>query len=614
MKVFVLCVVLSVVWSGLAAADAAADWSVIASWWRSDANPYAGSQVWEGTFWSEGWKEPEQFYPAHFQPSGSVHLLIKSTSPRARSLQLVSVDGKPLKDVATTEDKAGPVIWYRVECPQFPVGEITAGDEGFDTQEVPAGAWAECIVRFRTPPAGRAVKLGFETGSGPLEVSVPMETPVCRIESVCFSRDLATAYVYVRSLDGAPVSPGRVFVDGAAPAFQKWSAGPEGSGIALAEVTLRPALKPSTFHLFTVQMSDGSKLAWLERAWDGYFTIGLFGTVDEQRVQAAKEHGINTYFSGPSDILDNAGLNYIPHGNVGHPRKRTADQSGLLFYYNHDEPDAHDVSLGEALPWMQRLGVFAQRKVLPLQRYQRQQDRITPNLLLVNNTYKPLNWYVYGQIPDVFCTDPYVPLGGRQLDYIWRALECARDASAPSPVVAVLWACKLDSGQPRNYGRRPPTPEEDGYFIDLTRKTGEGQFGGVSDYPELWAEVGRTNHDAAALAPYLVVGCPVGAPEQQDKVWVRSIMCGPDRIAVIAVNTDHYIGYETQTLFAFHREVKQSWITVPLPPGYESCRVREVRDGRIVDFTGASMSGGRLAIPLDSLDAARGFIVERGKE
>jgi hypothetical protein len=270
---------------------------------------------------------------------------------------------------------------------------------------------------------------------------------------------------------------------------------------------------------------------------------------------------------------------------------------------------------------MDRLGVNAQSEVFPALRYQRARDPRTPNLLLVDNTYKPLHWYVYGQIPDVYCTDPYVPLNGRQLDYVWRALDVARDASTPRPLISVLWGCSLDGKA--KYGNNAPTPEEMrmmvfhalgcgvkgiSYFIDMTQKTGEGQFTGLSDIKPLWEEVGRSNRDVAALAPYLSIGCPVPGSISGKDVWARSLMCGSDKLVVIAVNTNHYIGFETKYEYSFHEPAKDVELSIPLPRGFHEPKVQEVKDGTLVPSSG-EVRDGALHLKVDILDTARAFVL-----
>ena len=109
------------------AGSASAKWQVVDARWRPDANPYAKRQVWQGFEWREGWHEKEQFYPKYAIPSGSVHVILKNASATADSITLTHVDGKPLADVCTTQKKAGPVVWYRVESPKL------AASAGADT-------------------------------------------------------------------------------------------------------------------------------------------------------------------------------------------------------------------------------------------------------------------------------------------------------------------------------------------------------------------------------------------------------------------------------------------------------------------------------------------------
>lgn len=597
----------------------AGSWQVVDARWRPDVNPWAEEQVWEQTIWTEGWNESEQYYPKHLKPSGSVHVILRNTGDKPDAVKLIKVDGKPLADVATTPQKAGPVVWYKVEAPR--VGVIP---DTFDEQKsVPAGEWAECSVRLRSVPSG-ATNLVFADGSGGThEVSVPAKPASVRLEAVAFSPTIDSVYVYVRSLDKKPCRFKGISLDGRDLSKRtSWTAGPTGAGLALVEVKLEKPLEYGTHHLLEVRTTNGTMVHPI-RAWDNYFGIGLYGTVTDEKVRAAKESGINTYYAPRNEILDKYQMNTAPGYWTNQERQREPGGYGLLYFQNWDEPDAHDWHEGQDLPVYDRLGVLGNTKVMPIQRDQRRALPRSLNLILVDNTYKPANWYVYGQISDVYCTDSYVPLGGRQLDYIWNALGCARDASTPRPLVAVLWACSLEGN--RKFGSNPPTPQEQRmavfyalgagakgycYFIDLTQKTGEGQFTGVMDYPELWKEVGRINRDATALAPYLSIGCPIGEPEKQGWVWVRSLMCGPDSLAVVAVNTRHHIGFETKGEVSTNVPVKNASIQAALPPDFGKVTVSEVVDGKLTPVK-AEVKGGKVRILLDEISSARAFVISR---
>ncbi len=604
-------------------AIASAKWDVLDARWRPDANLYAAKQVWENYIWTEGWGFEEQFYPKYMRPAGSVHIVLRNHSGKKDSISLISFNGKPLAEVSTSEKSLGEVVWYLIESPQLPVDPQRPDDTDLNIQkDVPPGEWVTCTLRLRNTPT-KTCTVGFRTGSGEnLVVKVEPRAPKTRIESISFSPDIDTIYIYIRSLTRQRVKYAKLRLDGKA-VSSKVTAGPLSSGLVLVTAKLTPAWKYGSFHLVEAE-SDGERLVEPVRAWDGYFCIGLFGTADKEHVEAAKEKGINTYFWYVSDILDEAEMCSIPHGASAQWKPRTlGSRKGVLFLYNKDEPDAHDASRGDAIPFPDRLGLNAIPEVIPAQRLQRRVLPTVPNLLLVDNTYKPLNYYVYGQIPDIFSTDPYVPLNGRQVDYVYHALECARDASTPRPVVAVLWACSL--GGKRKFGSNAPTPEEMrmmihyalgcgvkgiGYFIDMTRETGEGQFVGLSDIKPLWEAVGQANKEIATLAPFLSIGCPAGAYSIQNKVWVRTLMCGPDAAVAVLVNTHHYIAFETQRETSFHFPLKKVRAEVELPPGFKSVKVEEIVDGVMRPFP-SSVKKDRLTLDLDSLDAARVFLVRK---
>lgn len=594
----------------LASACTAGGWTVVGSYWRPDENPWARQQVWQTNQWGEGWKDAEQFYPKGFKPAGSIHIVLRNESGKADSISLTHVDRRPVEDVITTPQRAGRVVWYRLE------------PTGASADKVEPGEWAECTLRLREAPSG-PVWLRFTAGSGEWTETAVSPTPNrLRIESISFSPAIDKLFIYVRAFEGKTLAAGGVFLDGDnRTAFTQWTYGPTGSGLSLAEVKLDPAWTYGSFHLIEIRPQGGRPLMQIVRAWDSFFCVGLFGEVTDSRVKAAKDRGINTYFAPPSPVLDKEGMNTIPGGTVT-SKPRTTGGNGMLFYYNHDEPDAHDWN-HKALPTHDRLGVNAVLQVLPLIGQQRKANPTVPNLVLVDNTYKPLQWYVYGQIGDVLATDPYVPLRARQLEYVWHALEPARDGSAPKPLLSVMWACSLgkNKGTP---GSNWPTPEEErmavfyalgcgvkgiGYFIDIKPDPLKNNFIALSDIRPLFDEVGRINEDISVLAPYLARGCVVGDPERQGELWTRSLMCGANSIVAIAVNKNHIIDFSTKEQTARHMPAENETLRINLPQHFRDPRVREVRDGKLVPVEG-QVRKSALHIKLDKVDTARAFLIQ----
>ncbi len=243
---------------------------------------------------------------------------------------------------------------------------------------------------------------------------------------------------------------------------------------------------------------------------------------------------------------------------------------------------------------------------------------------------------MYGQIADLFATDPYATLSADQLNYVWHVLDTARDASTPRPLLAVLWVsgwhpyegeepARGTQAAPRRIPEghtRAPFPDEErimaiyalgcgakglGYFSDHADSK-DASRGGVSRNKPLWEELGRINRDVLALAPYLSIGCPVPPSEEKEGVWVRSLLCGRDHMVIVAVNEGHYIGYNTVSSFAWHTPAREVDITVALPSHFRRCRIQEVKDGTLVPAGGKVKSGG-LHLKLDEVNTARAFLV-----
>jgi hypothetical protein len=240
-------------------------------------------------------------------------------------------------------------------------------------------------------------------------------------------------------------------------------------------------------------------------------------------------------------------------------------------------------------------------------------------MVLVNNTYQPLNYYVYGQTSDIFCTDPYIPLSGMQVDYVAHALEAARDACAPCPLIATLWVAALDD--PRV--GRPATPKEERimafyalgcgikglcYYADRDSPSETEVMPAVSNNKPLWEELGKINADVGALAPYLSIGCPVSSPRETRQVWTRSLLCGRDHMVVIVVNKGHFIAYNTKGVHPFHRPAENVAIAMPLPEHFRHCRVQEVKNGTLSPAAGEVKSA-VLQLALERVDTARAFLI-----
>jgi hypothetical protein len=135
-----------------------------------------------------------------------------------------------------------------------------------------------------------------------------------------------------------------------------------------------------------------------------------------------------------------------------------------------------------------------------------------------------------------------------------------------------------------------------------------GKFFALSDNKELWEEVGRINRDVAAMAPYLATACPLPGPQKHEQVWIRSLMCGPEAMAVFVVNKGHTIGFNTVSHADFHFPTEDVAFSVPVPGHLQKGKVLEVKDGKLVPIA-SEMRDGQAFLKLDVVDTARAFVI-----
>ena len=227
---------------------------------------------------------------------------------------------------------------------------------------------------------------------------------------------------------------------------------------------------------------------------------------------------------------------------------------------------------------------------------------------------------MYGQLADIYATDPYVPISAEQIERVPNSLLVARDGCAPHPLIAVIWAT-ANSGH--RWCKRPPTVEEErmmafyalgsginglAYFADIAIEGEGGKFLALSDNKELFEEVGRINRDVAALVPYLATACPLPGPQKHEQVWIRSLVCGPEAMAVFVVNKDHTIRFNTVSHADVNLPAEGVEFSVPVASHLQKGKVLEVKDGKLVPIA-AEMRDGEAFLKLDVVDTARAFVI-----
>ena len=335
-------------------------------------------------------------------------------------------------------------------------------------------------------------------------------------------------------------------------------------GTALIETQLDTPLDYGSFHCLRVTTKQGPVAMHQIRARDARFYLGMVGgDIGRYRVKFFNtiyelhgNHPAEPNWWDPESNVAQWGFRYIRPGTTEAVTKAGATvPPGAIIYTGKDEPDAHE---GSTLPYMQRCGVNAMQLVEPPMKLQRRHDPYHDTMILIDRTYAPMNWYTYGELPDILMNDCYAPSQwmGYELTPLYPVtVRTVMHAAAPRPVHMMLWG-GMNTGYPM---RRASTPEENDMMVHHV--IGEGAKGVYyfqwNCYPQVfeggyfigapratmqWKNIGRMNAEITRLAPLLSRGYPFQiARSDNDMLQVRSLLCGKDSFVVVCVNTNHRI-------------------------------------------------------------------------
>ncbi len=538
--------------------------------------------------WTEGWSFEEQFFPEHVLWSGSFHIYLSNPYDRDLEITGASLNGRRLEELQ--QDLT--VVWWRT----LP-------------NPIRPGRTAEVIVRLKGAPPSADTAFVFQTKDhGPIQCTVRSHAPGIEIGYVAFSPAIDSLYVYVQKNAEGRIALSQVHLDGADVTGRAEFYPRDGTfhrGLCLVRISLSDPLRYGSYHLVKVISADGKATASMVRAWDGFYSIGMFyGSPDRQVMLDQKRHLINTAVGLELPLAEELGLKAVNHNfsnmmiireedfatSIRQRASRVTDRPGLLAHLLFDEPDVQDAYRDDADGTGRALGYWA----MPMEqaaKVHREVDPNHPTLLVVDNTYKPSNWYLYGQIADIFSTDPYATadcINPATLFYVAQSTETAYAACAPKPLIVILQAFyNLRAG----FHRMPDRIEERimaYYAVGCGAKgihyfwypSKPGHLFGCRGTP-LWEEIGRINAELEVASPLLSVGHPVRGvvASSTPGLWTRSLLCGEDSLVVTLVN--HTYRYEDWTSKEGKYQIKlleNVVIQVALPPWMKAADVFAVTD------------------------------------
>jgi len=604
--------------------------------------------------WTENWGlrgedgEPKPYASPSMPLGAYVHLFVRNDSTNPATIKDVKFAGASLTDaIAFSEKQVAGQFPASVQFSKLAAGEIgrlVANGEPVwwkvDPAAVPPREFAEIVIRLRRPFTNVTVEVVTEHGDCRTQI-LPEMSP--RFESISFNQTLDTAYAYIRSPRNLQPAPAQLFFDGQDVTARAKILADNSVDVIPVVIQCAQPLKKGSLHFFQATFANGPSASATARVWSEDFVYGMWGyskqgTTPQGRVDFflgdLKRHQVNTVmYSYPSEVGDYlSGESGVEHSRVtGIRAMRTGPGKVLnpVHYFLMDEPDAHDFSVKQ-LPPGQRLGALGQDLVRTSRRF-READPGTPQLLNVDNTFKPENWYTYAQLPDVFCADPYFQEQQRIVWndrpawaasfvkplYVLGVATICNWACAPKPLHIILNSVRhnLPSG-----GFRYATPEEKTVelFYALGAGTKSFSYWWYTPYGEymgcgasekeavaLWRQIGLLGAQVRTAGPLLTRSCPAVLPLRAPaKLWTRTLLSGNDTVVVLAVN-DNIASDRLGTVVV---PLPQTVVNLTLPNWLGRVRAFEITPEGLRDVSWR-LSDSEILLDLGSTRIARMIVV-----
>lgn len=550
---------------------------------------------------------------------GGVRVVLMNRGPVAvRIDQTLLLNGRPIEQ--SYVKFGGPwaargVVWYRLR-PRL----------------IGPGRCAQLYIRFRRRPAGRHAEITIPLTNGePVRVKIPYDDPGLSIDYATTGKQADVLYIYARRSPGS--TPGNITavrLDGKI-IEDAVIYGPDFPGnIALIVARLSEPLKLYAHHMVGVKTASGMAIDARFRVLPFFFPRNSIETPPrllkryhmnlamwwDKGFATCEKYDIMTTRTWRENIMKI------------HPR--------VAYYIGVDEPDGLDNRWGRN---GRGLGHYA-REVAETG-WQELLERNSPRVaswIMTAKSSRPLNWAVYGQLADVFSTDPYPlhenrPVEG-DITFTRECLLQARRASAPHRFYATLEAFGFGGGSGVDKDDRPPLPAE--YRQSAVQSIGCGIKGllswvyrAVDDGWEhdtvMGEEITNVNKLFEHIEDYLLIGTPIDLASndaglvpagpagnekwRKDKVWTAAVLCGPDTIIVAAANHIR----SSKSLPPKIEPAKNVTITVRLPDFLPKVDAFEATENGLVSFD-CTVNGGKAYLKLASIESGRVFVLRKKEE
>lgn len=599
---------------------------------------------------------------------GSVHVYVQNRGSQPLTIENVLLEGFDLNQCIAFAGQRKERDFANIRFADLSESDLSrlieAGEPVWwkvDPQQILPGETSEVVIRLRYPPKLEQIHLTLVHGSGKKSVAIPALSAKGSVAGVVFSQELDRVLLYFKRSDAKGQKPAKILIDGKDVTAQATMVSDPAIELVPVEIRLSEPLQPSSLHCFQGVYEDGVTTSASAHSWADEFAYGMWGSlrVNESKIEEARAHvedlvlhninvqmpqlgspGVRAFYKSEEGhrYCESVGLRQV----VEDPGKRGVKDP--LMYFLKDEPDCADSKMvGQEIN--EKIGGLA-RWVIECMQSLRKQDPSTPQFLNVDNTFRPENWYTYGQLPDILSIDPYY--SPRMMGSYWRhpyrrwlytkatfvyGSACvAFSACEPKPLHVVLNVIRRIEKE-RTF--RFPTPDEK--RIEVYYSLAGGAKGisywwfnqahvkwrgkiGVTDGlgsarsdPEaakLWNGIGLLGAEVRTAGPVILRSCPVEIKAESNRrmLWPRCLLAGLDTMVLLVVN-ERYANDRVGTVHVPLDDVK---VTVPLPAWLDAKSVFEISHKGVPDLDWAKQ-GSSLTVDLDTVDLTRMVVITKDK-
>ena len=579
------------------------DWELFSTTYRPDTNYQGSTEAHYNERWD--WKDEKgkaiQFWPEYFEEGGLLELYLLYRGKKVTTITELLVNGKDISE--TARQHYSDIPWYRI-----------APKTNLTDQVV------QVMMRFRRHPKN-SIHLILKTGSdtvldGNIEVSNLCADDL--ISRIGMSDDLSTINLWIAGHDKLVLS--QVMFDGIDITENIHTGSTYGRYTPLI-VTLPGPLDKGSEHSLLVA-NTGGRNGIRFRAYPGQFHFIMFeGPASEN----LKWHNFDTSWHhrrpGIKELAKRwkEGIKVIaPYHEVS---AQFRDVPNILADYLPDEPDAHDYLYHKDInpPW-KRLGCECQN-MSDLTERQRSSDQDTPNVMVVNGTFKPAEYFTYGRIADILAMDQYAVSAGRKLTEVYDTATVVRSAREPLSFWSILGCYSYVKGALRT---RFPTGQEMRYMALGAVAAGTQSLAywiypdgtktrGPATNPELWHEMGRINGELTTVAhllakSYPVDGSVVEAPPNVISQILRTI--DDEATLLVLLNKNCHSRADGMQVDKLSNFV----VSLLLPPGTEAVSLCKLSVDGPVAIDEFKMAQDRVTLQVKNLTEADIYVIAHSQE